>query len=94
MGNCNHAHKTVSDAHRIAATRPPLNNFIALIRRASRVKILEAMISPMPIRPNTRLNCIGLKPNSYCNTKDEEPIYAEKPASINHRLRKTLKNLH
>lgn len=82
MGNCIHAHKTVSNAHKIAAIRPPRNNVIALIRRARREKIHEAMISPMPLRPNTRLNCIGLKPNSFCNTNDEEPIYANKPASI------------
>ena len=82
MGNCIHAHKTVSNAHKIAAIRPPRNNVIALIRRARREKIHEAMISPVPLRPNTRLNCIGLKPNSFCNTNDEEPIYANKPASI------------
>ena len=56
MGNCIHAHKTVSNAHKIAAIRPPRNNVIALIRRARREKIHEAMISPMPLRPNTRLN--------------------------------------
>lgn len=50
MGNCVHAHKTVSNAHKIAAIRPPRNNVIALIRRARREKIdLKNLLADFPV---------------------------------------------
>ena len=73
-GSCSQANSSMIAAQLTASVRPPRSKLSALKRRARREKIIAAIISPIPFRPNSRLNCMALMPYSLCITKEEEPM--------------------
>ena len=82
VGCGSQAKSRVMAANATASSWPPRSRASALKRRARREKISAAIISPIPLRPNSRLNCIALMAYSLWITNEDEPIYENSPAII------------